>query len=231
MGGGEIRENLQWVRERISRAAVRSGRRPEEIRLVAVTKTVDPQRVAQAAEAGVEIFGENYVQEARAKKEALGRTACWHMIGHLQSNKARIAVDLFDAVETVDREKVLLELDRHARQVEKVLSILIQVNLSGEPTKSGAERGRALELIQRAAACANLRCQGLMTIPPFYDEPEKARPFFAALRELRDGLRPLVPSGVGLDALSMGMSGDFEVAIEEGATHVRIGTAIFGKRG
>jgi len=231
MGVAEIRENLEQVRDRIAQAAVRAGRSPQEIRLVAVTKNVAADRIAQALDAGVEMFGENYVQEAREKRASLGRSsACWHMIGRLQSNKTRLAVDLFDVVETVDREKILRELDRHAGQVGKVVSVMIQVNLSGEPTKSGAEAERALGLIRHAATCENLRCVGLMTIPPVDDEPERARPFFARLRALRDGLRPLCPAGVQLDALSMGMSADFEVAVEEGATHVRIGTAIFGQR-
>jgi pyridoxal phosphate enzyme (YggS family) len=231
MGTFDIRDNLRRVRDRISDAAVRSGRKPEDIRLVAVTKTVDTGKIAEAVDAGVEILGENYVQEARNKQEALGRPVRWHMIGHLQSNKARHAVELFDVFETVDREKIIRELDRHARQAEKVVSVMIQLNLSGESSKSGAEDDRALELIQRAASCENLRCRGLMTIPPFYDDPENARPFFARLRELRDRLKPLIPASVTLDDLSMGMSGDFEVAIQEGATHVRIGTAIFGYRG
>jgi len=226
-----IRENLERVRERIAKAAVRSGRHPQEIRLVAVTKTVDAGRIAEAVNAGVEILGENYVQEARQKQEGLPRRVCWHMIGHLQSNKARLAVELFDVVETVDREKILRELNRHAGEAGKPLSVMIQLNLSGEASKSGAVEDRALELISAAAACEHLRCVGLMTIPPYYDDPERARPFFSQLRRLRDRLGPGCPGGVKLDWLSMGMSGDFEVAVEEGATHVRIGTAIFGQRG
>ena len=231
MGTFVIRENLERVRERISKAAERSGRSPEEIRLVAVCKTVDTARIAEAVEAGVEILGENYVQEARNKRESLGRSVSWHMIGHLQSNKARLAVDLFDVFETVDREKIIRELQRHARHSGKEVSVMIQLNLSGESSKSGAVQDRAMELIHMAASCENLRCVGLMTVPPYYDEPEKARPFFAQLREVRDRLKPQCPHGVTLENLSMGMSGDFEVAIEEGATHVRIGTAIFGHRG
>jgi len=227
----DIGENLARVRHRISEAAVRSGRSPDAVHLVAVTKTVDAERIAAAVEAGVEILGENYVQEARQKREALHRPVCWHMIGHLQSNKARVAVQLFDVFETVDRAKILRELNRHAEEAGKVVSVMIQLNLSGEASKSGAAEDRALDLITLAGSCDHLRCLGLMTIPPYYDEPEKARPFFVQLRELRDRLKPACPDGVSLDALSMGMSGDFEVAVEEGATHVRIGTAIFGQRG
>lgn len=227
----DIVENLARVRDRIWQAAERSGRAPDAVRLVAVTKTVDAERIAEAVRAGVGILGENYVQEARRKQEALPQPVCWHMIGHLQSNKARLAVQLFDVFETMDRPKILRELNRHAGEAGKVVSVMIQLNLSGEATKSGAAEDRALELISVAASCDHLRCRGLMTIPPYYDEPEKARPFFARLRELRDRLKPGCPEGVSLDDLSMGMSGDFEVAIEEGATHVRVGTAIFGQRG
>lgn len=225
-----VEENLDRVLERIERAAGRSGRSREAVRLVAVTKNVDVERIKQALDAGVTNLGENYVQEARDKTEALGIFARWHMIGHLQSNKARAAVEVFHVVETVDRERILKELNRHAGEAGKMISVMIQVNLSGEPTRSGVLEAQVPDLLQRAAACRNLRCLGLMTLAPFDDDPEKARPYFARLRVLRDGLRSACPEGVQLDALSMGMSADFEVAIEEGATHVRIGTAIFGER-
>ncbi len=230
MEANGIQQNLERIKDRIEKAAVRAGRKPEEVKLVGVTKTVSLERIAEAVSAGVEILGENYVQEAQKKQAKLGERVLWHMIGPLQSNKVKPAVALFDAFETVDREKIIKELQRHAAQAGKTVSVMIQLNLSGEPTKSGVVEDQALALIERASSCDNLRCRGLMTLPPYYNEPEKARPYFAALRNLRDRLQPLCPRNVELTDLSMGMSGDFEVAIEEGATHVRIGTALFGTR-
>jgi pyridoxal phosphate enzyme (YggS family) len=152
------------------------------------------------------------------------------MIGNLQSKKARQAVRLFDVVETVDREKIVNELQRCAQEEGKRLDVMVQVDLAGEATKSGADPDQTRHLIETVAACENLRCVGLMTMPPFFDDPEGARPYFADLRRLRDRLQRLVPQGIQLKELSMGMSGDFEVAVEEGATFVRIGTALFGPR-
>ncbi len=197
---------------------------------MAVTKTVGPERIAEAVEAGVEVLGENYVQETEKKQEGIARSAQWHLIGHLQSNKAKLAVRLFDVCETVDRAKIIRALEQHAGQEGKRMDVLIQVNLFGEDSKSGVPPGEVLSLIEETASCEHLRCTGLMTIPPFFDEPERARPAFSALRRLRDEIQPACPSSVDLKELSMGMSGDFEVAVEEGATLVRIGTAIFGPR-
>ena len=225
-----IRENLERIRERIAQAALRSGRRPEDVKLVGVTKTVPADRITEAVDAGVAILGENYVQEAQKKREGVSREVRWHMIGHLQSNKAKLAVSLFDVFETVDREKILRTLQTHASQQGKNIDVLIQVNLYGEASKAGVSPDLVLSLVKHTTDCNNLCCRGLMTIPPFFDEPEKARPAFSALRRLRDEIQPLCPSGVVLEELSMGMSGDFEAAIEEGATLVRIGTALFGRR-
>lgn len=225
-----IKENLERIGERIAQAALRSGRSLEEVKLVAVTKTVSTDRIQEAVEAGVEILGENYVQEARKKQEGIGKNIQWHLIGHLQSNKAKLAVRLFDVFETVDREKIIRALQDGASREGKHVDVLIQVNLYGETSKSGADPDQVLSLVKLAAECKNLRCKGLMTIPPFFDEPEKVRPAFSALRRLRDEIQPACPSGVRLEELSMGMSGDFEAAIEEGATLVRIGTALFGHR-
>jgi len=160
----------------------------------------------------------------------LASRAQWHMIGHLQSKKARQAVQLFDVIETVDRKKTIEELQRHAHKVGKKIDILIQVNLSGESTKSGTSCDLVLPLIEAIAISENLRCRGMMTLPPYYNAPEKSRPFFSSLRRLRDDTQAHCPEGVVLGELSMGMSGDFEVAIEEGATLVRVGTALFGPR-
>ncbi len=225
-----IADNVKGVRERIEQAAWRCGRKPEEIKLVAVTKTVPADIIQEAVEAGIEIIGENYVQEAASKRERLAGSAQWHMIGHLQSKKARQAVQLFDVIETVDRKKTIEELQRHAHKAGKKIDVLIQVNLSGESSKSGTSSDLVLGLIEATAICENLSCRGLMTLPPYYNAPERSRPFFCSLRRLMEDIQPRCPIGVELRELSMGMSGDFEVAIEEGATLVRVGTALFGTR-
>jgi len=225
-----IADNYQRIRERIDRAALRSGRRAEEVRLVAVVKTVAAHRINEAVAVGVEILGENYVQEAQEKQDHVKAPVQWHMIGHLQSNKSKTSVSLFDVLETVDSQKIISELQRHAHQQGKMVDVMIQVNLTGESSKSGASADKVPELIEAAAACENLRCVGLMTIPRYFDAPEKVRPEFSALRRLKEQTQRQCPPGVVLEELSMGMSGDFEVAIEEGATLVRIGNALFGPR-
>ena len=180
--------------------------------------------VAQGIEAGLDILGENYIQEAQAKIETLGNRASWHFIGRLQSNKAKYAVRLFDLIHSVDTLKLAKEIDKRAGTLGKIQPILIQVNISGESTKGGTATDEAGQLIDQVRALKNLDPKGLMTMPPFFDQPDRARPFFGGLREIRDKYSPDLPE------LSMGMSGDFEVAIEEGATLVRVGTAIFGAR-
>ena len=210
---------------------MKCGRDPENIHLVAVSKTIPANRVKEAIELGVTILGENYVQEARDKFNLLGTyPVSWHFIGHLQSNKAKYAVRLFDLIHSVDSLKLARELDKQAAKVDKVQQILVQVNISGEDTKSGIPADEAPGLIAEIGQLKNIAVKGLMTMPPYFYQPEKVRPFFAALRELRDRIRAQSPPNVTLDELSMGMTGDFEVAIEEGATLVRIGTAIFGER-
>jgi len=225
-----IADNLASIQERISKAALRAGRNPAEIRLVAVSKTVSAENIQQAIAAGVTILGENYVQEARNKIARVGSQVAWHFIGHLQSNKARNAVDLFSMIHSVDRLSLAEALDEEANRQGKILPVLIQVNISGEESKSGIDPQETLQLLQRIAGLQHLSIQGLMTMPPWFEDPEDARPYFIALRKLREELsREKIP-GVALQELSMGMSGDFEVAINEGATLVRIGTAIFGPR-
>lgn len=225
-----IADNLASIQERISKAALRAGRNPAEIRLVAVSKTVSTENIQQAIAAGVTILGENYVQEARNKIARVGSQVAWHFIGHLQSNKARNAVDLFSMIHSVDRLSLAEALDEEANRQGKILPVLIQVNISGEESKSGIDPQETLQLLQRIAGLQHLSIQGLMTMPPWFEDPEDARPYFIALRKLREELsREKIP-GVALQELSMGMSGDFEVAINEGATLVRIGTAIFGPR-
>jgi pyridoxal phosphate enzyme (YggS family) len=225
-----IRDNLLRVLERIDRAATRAGRDPMEITLVAVSKTVEIARIKEAIEAGVTTLGENYVQEAREKIEEIGHGIQWHMVGHLQSNKAKYAVTLFDYIHSIDGVSLARQIDRRAEQRERGVRALVEVNLSGETSKFGIGSEGAIDLIQQVAALKHISIEGLMTMPPFFDEPEKARPYFIKLRELRDRIRKEGIEGVRMDELSMGMSGDFEAAIEEGATMVRVGTAIFGER-
>ncbi len=226
----EVAARLAEVRAKIARAAVRSGRLSNAITLVAVSKTVSAQAVAAAVAAGQRVFGENRVQEALGKAEACGAGIAWHLIGHLQSNKARAAVRLFDVVESVDSPALAIELDRRAREEGKRLRVLVQVKLAEEATKSGIAQGEAPSLIESVTRMPNLELAGLMTIPPPPETPEDSRPWFARLRGLRDlwdGAH--CPRGT-LRELSMGMSADYEVAIEEGATMVRVGSEIFGAR-
>jgi len=222
-----IRDNLLRVRERIERAAQKAGRDPKEIKLVAVSKTVEVDRIKEAIEAGVSILGENYVQEAQEKIEALGKPVSWHFIGHLQSNKAKYAVRLFDVIHSLDSIPLAEELSRRAEQPDRVIRVMIEVNLSKEATKFGTDEERVLNLARRIQNLGHLSLEGLMTMPPYFDSPEMSRPYYVALRELEDRM---IKDGIPLKELSMGMSNDFEIAIEEGATYVRVGTAIFGPR-
>ena len=226
-----IKENLLQIRERIRQAAVRSDRDPATVNLVAVSKTVPTYRVRKAIAAGLTVFGENYIQEAREKIETLAsHPVTWHFIGHLQSNKAKYAVRLFELIHSVDSLKLARELDKQARKRNKVQSILIQVNIAREDNKSGVTEEEAPELVREVRQLSNLSVRGLMTMPPFFNAPEKVRPYFRALRELRDRIEGMKMEKLVLPELSMGMTGDFEAAVEEGATLVRIGTAIFGDR-
>ena len=213
--------------ERIEKAARRVGRDPKEVKLVAVSKTVEAARIKEAIEAGVSILGENYVQEAQKKIEEIGRPVSWHFIGHLQSNKAKYAVRLFDVVHSIDSLHLAEELNRRAEQVNRVIKVLMEVNLSGEATKFGAEEEKILGIAHKILSLNSLSLEGLMTMPPYFDNPEKSRPYYVKLRELKE---KIAKDGIPVKELSMGMSNDFEVAIEEGATYVRVGTAIFGPR-
>jgi pyridoxal phosphate enzyme (YggS family) len=223
-----VAHNLKEVHAAIAAAAGRAGRDAAAVRLVAVSKTVDLERLRAAIAAGQRLFGENYLQEAKTKIEALGDGISWHLVGHLQTNKAKGAVELFDLIHAVDRLKLARALEAAAARLDKVQDILIQVNQGGEETKSGVAPEAAPELLQEVARLPHLRVLGLMTMPPWFADPEAGRPYFQALRELRERLRDL--SGLPLPELSMGMSGDYQVAVEEGATLVRVGTAIFGVR-
>jgi PLP dependent protein len=218
----DVRANLGRVQEAMARACARAGRSPDHVLLIAVSKTVEVERVRLAIAAGVAALGENRVQEAKEKIAVLGRAVPWHLIGSLQTNKAKDAARLFDWIHSVDRLELAQELSRRAHGAERTLDVLLQVNVGEEPQKGGVAPAELKELREMVAGLPNLRVRGLMAIPPATEQPEQARPYFRRLRELRDEL--------GLEHCSMGMSADFEVAIEEGATMVRVGTAIFGAR-
>jgi pyridoxal phosphate enzyme (YggS family) len=211
-------------------AARRVGRDPASVRLVGAAKTVPVERLRPVVAAGLAIVGENYLQEAKAKIAALDLPVSWHFIGHLQTNKAAAAVKLFDLIHSVDRPSLAQALDRAAARLGKVQDILLEVNLGGEATKSGVAPEELAALLQCCAGLPHLRVRGLMTMPPWRPDPEEVRPYFRQLRQARDQLQALHLPGVELAELSMGMSDDFAVAIEEGATLVRIGTALFGRR-
>jgi pyridoxal phosphate enzyme (YggS family) len=229
-----IAENITRVRERIAAAAARAGRDPSTITLMAVSKTFPAERIAEAYASGLRVFGENRVQEFASKGEGLRNltAAKWRLIGHLQTNKAAKAAELFDAVDSLDSLKLAEKLNDAARKLNKTLAVLIEVNVGGEAAKSGAAPDSTeLETILSAAArLEHLEIRGLMTIPPFTEDPEAARPYFRQLRELRDAIAAQILPSVRMEELSMGMSHDFEAAIEEGSTCVRVGTAIFGER-
>lgn len=225
-----IRKNIAMVRERIEKAARLAGRDPKEITILAATKSVDTKKIQEAVKAGITTFGENYVQEAAKKiKDLQGskKDIHWHFIGHLQKNKAKDALQFFDTIESVDSIELAKELNKRA---EKKLCVLIQVNLSKEKTKGGVTEHEALGLSRELAKLENISLKGLMTIPPFFENPEMSRPYFTELRRLAEKIRREAIPNVIMKELSMGMSHDFEVAIEEGATIIRIGTAIFGER-
>jgi PLP dependent protein len=233
-GSMSISDNIAAVRERIVVAARRAGRSRADIALMAVTKTHSPERIREAYTAGLRLFGENRVQEFAAKAGALADLAGveWHMIGHLQTNKAGKVVELFNAVDSVDSARLAEKLDAAAQNMGKKLALLIEVNVGGEAAKSGvAPDSRELEeLLLAAQGFEALEFRGLMTVPPFSDDTERARPFFRQLRQLRDAIAARNLPAIRMDVLSMGMSHDFEIAIEEGSTCVRVGTAIFGER-
>ena len=226
-----MKDRLQRVQARIQQAAKVCGRSEAGIRLVAVSKTMPVEIVREAIETGMTDFGENYIQEAREKISTLGTyPVTWHYIGHLQSNKAKYAVRMFDLIHSVDSLKLAKALDTYAKKIDKVQDILVQVNVAKEDTKSGVYAEDALQLVREIAHLDNLAVKGLMTMPPYFNAPEKVRPFFAALRHLRDQIKNENIPKISMEELSMGMTGDFEAAIEEGATMVRVGTAIFGER-
>ncbi|MEC4685147.1 MAG: YggS family pyridoxal phosphate-dependent enzyme [Nitrospirota bacterium] len=226
-----IVESISSVYKRISHAAMRAGRDPLEVKLVAVTKMVPPEAIREAVDAGVRLLGESRVQEAKEKIAVLSGvlpdTVSWHMIGNLQSNKAKLAVQLFDMIQSVDSVDLAKRIDRYASEAGKIQRLLVQVKLAGGESRSGISPEGLIALLEEVGNLHNLVVEGLMTIPPFLETPEDVRPYFRRLREIRDGAEE---KGFKLPELSMGMSGDFEVAVEEGATMVRVGSAIFGRR-
>ncbi len=224
-----IRENVLLVRERIEKACERAGRESSSVKLLAASKTRTPEEIKEAFEAGIELFGENRVQEARDKIPVLSSLPIeWHLIGHLQTNKVKYAVDLFHCIETVDRKSLVDELDKRLSKKGKVMPVLVEVKLSPEETKHGCLPEDVDYLVEYVLSKDTLKLRGLMTVPPYFEDLEKVRPYFVQLRNIRDRLEQKF--GIQLPELSMGMSHDFEVAIEEGATIVRIGSAIFGER-
>lgn len=226
-----MKERIQTILKRIEKAAADSGRAPDTVKLLAVSKKKPAEAILTAHQAGLTLFGENYIQEAIEKIEQLSEAPIsWHFIGHLQSNKTKFAVKYFDLVHTVDSFKLAREIDKQAEKIGKVQHILVQLNISKETTKSGVHEENAMTLIQDISTLPHVRIKGLMTMPPFYDDPENARPFFKALKTFSEAVKKKDFPNVDMTELSMGMTGDFEVAIKEGATIVRIGTAIFGER-
>ena len=225
-----IADNYKTITSKIASAAKRVNRDPSSIKLITVTKTIDADRIRQAVAAGAQILGENRVQEAKEKIEQLGALARWHLIGHLQSNKAKYAVKLFEMIHSVDTLELAMEIDKQAAKIGKVQDVLIEVSLAGEETKAGIEAEGVAALVREASKLKHISIKGLMAIPPFLADPEEVRPYFRILKELAASIAKEHVPNVSMNELSMGMSNDFEVAVEEGATMVRVGSAIFGER-
>ncbi len=229
MSDDTIQERLEGIQAKVNAACEKAGRDPSEVRLIAVSKKQSPDKIREATEAGLSVFGENKVQEAAAKIPLCPEGLTWHLIGHLQSNKTRVAVELFDMIHSVDSLKLLQRIDQLAADCGRTIAVCLQVNVSGEASKSGLTPEAVPDVLEGATRCINVDLVGLMTIPPFTPDPSEAAPHFRRLRELRDQWQE--EYGIPMPELSMGMSHDFEVAIAEGATLIRIGTALLGKRG
>jgi pyridoxal phosphate enzyme (YggS family) len=228
-----IAHNIQSLQERITNAAAACDRSAEEIVLLAISKTFPKDYIYQAVNAGIRQFGENRVQEAETKIPAFPKNLNleWHLVGHLQSNKARRAAELFDMIHSIDSVKLAAKLNQVCLEIGKTLSVLLQVDIGKEESKFGAAQDQIRELVETLSEFKGIRLDGLMTIPPFFEDTELVRPYFVKLREWKERLESEQPGCLGRQHLSMGMSHDFEVAIQEGATIVRVGTAIFGPRG
>lgn len=225
-----IAENIARIRERVFTSASRAGRNPQEITVVAVSKKVGVAQIREAVDAGLNIFGENYVQEAKEKISQLGEGAMWHMIGRLQTNKVKHSIPLFSMIQSIGSLHLAEEVSLRAGAAGKTMDVLIQVNIGEETSKGGVGSDQVLSLLGAVSSLQGIRVRGLMGMAPYFLDSERVRPYFQKLRHLRDTILQYLPENISLPHLSMGMSGDFEVAIEEGATMVRIGTAIFGER-
>lgn len=226
----DIAANYRMILQRIGAAAARSGREAGAVKLLAASKSQSVEKIQAAIATGIRLFGENYVQEAAMKKHAASAPVEWHMIGHLQRNKVKAALDLFDVIESIDNIGLARALEKEAAARGRTVRALVEVNLAGEANKSGLPKEALEPLLEAIAALPHLRIEGLMAVPPLSNEPEKMRPYFRALAELREKFKTVESANIQLKELSMGMSQDYEVAIEEGATLVRIGTALFGPR-
>ena len=227
----DVGANYRSIVERIAAAAAKAGRDAREVRLLAASKSQSVEAIRAALAAGAALIGENYVQEAADKKQLIADCIEWHMIGHLQRNKAKAAVELFDVIESLDNLALARELDKEAAKQNKIVRAFVEVSLAGEESKTGIAKGEVAGLLEKISGLTHISVEGLMTVPPFRENLEAVRPYFRELRELRDSLNSLNLPNVQLNELSMGMTHDFTVAIEEGATIVRVGTALFGPRG
>ncbi len=225
-----IRENLLQVQDRVAAAAERAGHHPGAVRIVAVSKTKPASRIFEAIEAGVTEIGENQLQEARTKYDQIDRPVKWHFVGHLQTNKVKGALQIFDLIHSVDSLRLLAEINRRSTQLNRQTDVLIQVNTSGESSKYGVQPEQTLNFMESSLNYRNVRIKGLMTIGPFTPIVDAVRPSFALLSRIQEKIKAQQFAGVEMEYLSMGMTNDFEVAVEEGANLIRIGTAIFGKR-
>ena len=226
----DVAANYRKIIDRISEAAQRAGRNPREIKLLAAAKSQSVELVQAAIAAGVRLIGENYVQEAESKRQVISDTVEWHMIGHLQRNKVKAALNTFELIQSLDSMALALELDKEGRRNGKTVSTLIEVNLGDEASKSGIGQDKVAELLKRVGDLSHVRVEGFMAVPPFKEKPEEIRPYFRALKDLQVELQCLEIPNVNLSQLSMGMTHDYPIAVEEGATIVRIGTALFGPR-
>ncbi|WP_213975543.1 YggS family pyridoxal phosphate-dependent enzyme [Tepidanaerobacter acetatoxydans] len=225
-----LEENIANIKSRIKFAAERAGRNPENIDIVAVTKTITPEIIQKAVDSGLVLLGENRVQEARDKKELVNGNVQWHLIGHLQRNKVKMALGLFSMIQSIDSLPLAEEIQKRAEQIQQTVDVLVQVNIGREKTKYGVDPDNTKSFIEKIALFPNLRVRGLMAIAPFKQNPEDVRQYFRQLREIFENIKQTHIDNVNMEYLSMGMSNDFEVAVEEGANMVRIGTGIFGSR-
>jgi pyridoxal phosphate enzyme (YggS family) len=233
MNQNNIRENIDNIRMRVEKAALKAGRKPEEIKIIAVTKNIAPDKIIEAIDAGIVDLGENRVQELQDKINtinALKKNANWHMIGHLQRNKVKYLIDSVDMIHSLDSIELATETDKRAQKANRIIDVLVQVNIAGEKSKFGIYEDRVMDFVKKVSKCKNIKVKGLMTIAPLVQDPEDARFVFKQLRKIFIDISRENIDNIDMDYLSMGMSNDFEVAIEEGANIVRIGTAIFGKR-